>query len=760
MREKTRFIQMADTLNLEGEMKSLHEVLGKLYDIIVNDHKDEIICTGYTNFMNTSPKARLDEVGKKLRRQVYNVGFAGIFSVGKSTLINALLDEPEFLPEALEPCTMSITLIGNPDPGTPERVEVKYYTKEQALRNVFDNFRYRDVAEKVKEQVLQSFSAETAENAIREMIRELKENQGEYQNALQRAEELEEFLQYLHDADISRRLGTVWVDNIENASTYLTRDKNLKGMGHLLLIEQVTVFKDNPLFTRHGVRIIDLPGTDDVNERQRQLTYQYLSEADAVVLMIQPRGFEAEAVRIRDELSRYNKEVRDKMFTVINMFDLLTTEQLEPEAFRRWAREIVNTMVGHLGLDIEKFYLTSALYYKLLQKERQGTLTPEEKEQLERMRADMKNKVDTVSHKPLEPMWQTRVRNCFTDGGVPALRQALMNYLEKDIRIARLKEVYFFLKDVYDAFRIMLEPEFSRIENFISSSRDRKLMIHEFMEKLRDKFYDVISPISDELRNVMIRVITNIGERFVPGVARFIDGIAVARIRMRLADELGGQPSPYDVKVRMIRTCQRELPRIFIDVMEEHTAKLLLQQVKEVLEKTPIAEVFKHMSRGMDKNYLEMWEKALKRFEEDVRRLTRMRAMEEMWKLQAKQIRPAPGGEEFDRAEQKKFKEQLKQVFVNEFGQRSENLKEVIWRYHDASLRDFVKAFENIVEELEEDVTREQDKVSLPMNLVTDEAEKQEREYKIFGYWQLFETAKKHYDKIEKQFEEFIEEEK
>ncbi|RKY16000.1 MAG: hypothetical protein DRP82_00245 [Planctomycetota bacterium] len=758
MREKTRFIQMADTLNLEGEMKSLHEVLCKLYDMVVNDHKDEIVCTGYTNFMNTSPKARLDEVAKKLRRQVYNVGFAGIFSVGKSTLINALLDEPEFLPEALEPCTMSITLIGNPDPGTPERVEVKYYTKEQALRNIFDNFRYRDVAEKVKQQVLQSFSVEAAENAIKEMIRDLKENQGEYQNALQRAEELEEFLQYLHDPDISRRLGTVWVDNIENAPTYLTRDKNLKGMGHLLLIEQVTVFKDNPLFTRHGVRIIDLPGTDDVNERQRQLTYQYLSEADAVVLMIQPRGFEAEAVRIRDELNKYNKEVRDKMFTVINMFDQVTLEQLEPEAFKRFSREIINTMVGHLGLDIEKFYVTSALYYKLLQKERQGTLTPEEKEQLENMRADMNRKLEAVTRRPLEPMFQTRVRNCFTDGGVPALRQALMNYLEKDIRIARLKEVYFFLKDVYDAFKLMLEPEFKRIEDFISSARDRKMMIHEFMEKLRDIFYDAISPVSEELKNVMTRTITKIGEKFVPGVARFIDGMAVARIKMQLSDELGGQPSAFDIKVRMIKTCQRQLPKIFVDVMEEHTAKLLVQRVREVLEKTPIAEVFKHLSRGMDKNYLEIWENALKRFEDDVRRLTRMRAMEEMWKLQAKQIKPAPGGGEFDRAEQKKFKEQLKQVFVNAFGQHSENLKDVIWRYHDASLRDFVKSFENIVEQLEEDVTLEQDKVSLPMNLVTGEAEKQEREYKIFGYWQLFETAKKHYEKIEKHFEEFIQE--
>lgn len=758
MREKTRFIQMADTLNLEGEMRSLHEVLSKLYDMVVQDHKEQIVCTGFTNFMNTSPKARLDEVHKKLRRQVYNVGFAGIFSVGKSTLINALLDEPEFLPEALEPCTMSITLIGNPDPGTPERVEVKYYTKEQALRNIFDNFRYRDVAEKVKNEVLQSFSVENATNAIKTMINDLKENQNEYRDALQRAEELEEFLEFLSNPEISRRLGTVWVDNIENAPKYLTRDKNLKGMGHLLLIEQVVVFKENPLFTRHGVRIIDLPGTDDVNERQRQLTYQYLSEADAVVLMIQPRGFEAEAVRIRDELNRYNKEVRDKMFTVINMFDLLTSEQLEPEAFRRWAREIVNTMVGHLGLDIEKFYLTSALYYKLLLKERKGTLTPEEQAQLEKMRSDMQAKLDTVSHKPLEPMWQNRVRNCFTDGGVPSLRQALMNYLEKDIRIARLKEVYFFLKDVYDAFRLMLEPEFTRIEDFISSARDRRMMIHEFMEKFRDTFYNVVSPIAEELRNVMTRTITKISERFAPGVAKFIDSMGVAKLKMQLADELGAQPSAFDIKNRMIRNCQRQLPKIFVDIMEEHTAKLLVQKLKEVLEKTPIEEVFKYMSRSLDKDYLGRWESALKKFEDDVKRLTRMRSMEEMWKLQSKHIKPAPGSEEFNRAEQKKFKEQLKQIFVNAFGQHSENLKNILWRYQDASLQNFVKSFESIVEDLEQDVMLEQDKVSLPMNLVTGEAEKQEREYKIFGYWQLFETAKKHYDKIEKQFEEFLSE--
>ena len=752
MREKTRFIRAADTSNLDGEMRALCEVLNKLYEMVVNDHKDQTICSGFVRFMNSSPKARLDEAMKKLSRRVYNVGFAGVYSTGKSTLINALLDEPDFLPEALQPCTMSITLIGNPESGTSERVEVKYYKKEDALRNVFENFRYRDVAEPHKAKILSQFSAEAAIEAIHAMIRELKEGgEQKYKDASLRASELEEFVNLINDPEISRRLGTVWIDSIENSGKYLTREKDGSGMGHLLLIEQVTVFKDNPLFTRHGVRIIDLPGTDDVNERQKQLTYNYLSEADAVLLLIEPKGFSDHAVKIRDELGKHTTEVRDKVFTVINMFDKMELHELSPDNFEPWRNDVTNNLVGLLGLDIEKFFVTSSLYSKLLTEEARGTITDEERKQLEAMREDLKAKLEQVTQKPLDPAWQSKVQQAFTDGGVPALRSALMSYLEKDIRIARLKDIFFFLKDVFFAFKEMLEPEFENIEDLISSTSNRKALLAEFAEKLKTLFYDAIAPLDENLEALVKTVMDKLSERLNTAIKKWCDGINFSRLRMELEE-----PTPYEVKLAAIKKAKKELSKVFTDIIEDLTAKQVAADLKKRLEKTPLEDVFKHMSKSLDKDYVVEFNRLLDMFENDIRKLTRMRVMEDMWQLQAMPIRPADTDEEFGAEQQKAFREDLFQIFGTKFMEYAKGLANVLWRYDRQILRELIEGFEELTDGMIRDASLEMDRISLPMNLVTGEAEKQAKEYKLLGYWQLYETAKKHYDKIEPQFEELL----
>ncbi len=753
--QKTRFIHMADTMNLEGEMKSLAESMAKLYEMVVNDHRDQTVCSGFVPFTNTSPKPKLDEALKKLQRREYNVGFAGVFSTGKSTLINALLDEPDFLPEALQPCTMSITLIGSPDPGTSERVEVKYYGKEQALRNIFDNFRYRDVAEPIREKILSQFNVETAVQAVRDMARELKEGgEQKFKDASLRASELEECVQLMDDPEIGRRLGTLWIDSLENAGNYLTRADDGSGMGHLLLIEQVTVFKDNPLFTRHGVRLIDLPGTDDVNERQKQLTFNYLSEADAVILLIQPRGFSDAAVKIRDELGRYTKEVRDKMFTVINMFDKMAMHELDPKEFEPWRKDVTSNLVGLMGLDIDKFFVTSALFSKLLTKAQKGTLDEDERKQLEAMREDLQGKLEQVMNKPLDPAWQTKVRQAFTDGGVPALRSALMGYLEKEIRIARLKDVFQFLKDVYVSFGRMLEPEFDKIESFISSSSDRRMLLHEFMERFRDIFYNALAEIDENLEENIAKVMAQLSDALAPGVGRWCDTINFSRLKMEMDEP---NPSPYDLMRKAIKKAQTDLSKIFVDVVEERTAKMVLQVVKERLDATPIADIFKYVSKALGQDYLERWQEMVATFSNDLRKATRLRSMEEMWDLQALPIKPAPV-DDFDRAAQKKFKESLKNIFGQRFVEYAQKLAKVLPKYDETIMRAFMRDFDELSADMEQDVGLEQDKVSLPMNLVTGEAEKQEKEYKLFAYWQMFQVAKKHFDKVAAQFEDLMSE--
>jgi len=748
MREKTRFIRSADTTNLEGEMRSLQEVLDRLYETVLNDHKTEMVCTGYTALMNKSPSAMLQEAGKKLSRKVYNVGVAGVFSSGKSTLLNALLEEPDFLPEALEPCTMSITLIGNPDPGTNERIEVKYYTQEQALRNIFNNFRFKDVAEKFKAQVMASFSVEAAFAAIKSMANELRT--GNYPNGAQRAEELDEFCEYMNNPEYKRRLGTVWVDTLANAPHYLTRDKQLRGMGHLLMIEMVTVLKENPLFTRHGVRLIDLPGTDDINERQKQLTYNYLSEADAVILMIQPKGFESEAVKIKEQLAKYNKEVRDKIFTVMNMIDQLEPIQLQYEALRGWRKQVIDDLIGVLGLDPDRFYFTSALYSKLLTKETRRTITASEIKQLDTMRNSLKAKLEMLP-KELPPDWLNKLQDAFTNGGVSSLRAALMSYLEKDIRIARLKEVFFFLQDVYNAFKDMLEPEFEKIEDLISSTRNRKALLGEFVEKLNSLFFDAISPLDENLETIVKTVMDKLSERLNAAIKKWCEGINFARIRMELED-----PTPYTIKMEAIKKGKKELSKIFVDIIEELTAKQIAADLRKRLEKTPVKEVLKHMSKSLERDYVSRYENLTDLFENDIRKLTRMRVMEDMWNLQDLPIRPADTDEDFGPEQQKSFKEDLFQIFGTKFMEYAKGLANVLWRYNRQILREFIDGFNQLTDDLTSDASLEMERITLPMNLVTGEAEKQAKEYKILAYWQLFETAKKHYDKIAPQFEELL----
>src|SRR5438270_301751 len=79
-----------------------------------------------------------------LTRRDYDVAFVGNFSCGKSTLINAVLAEPRFLPTDQTECTLAIARVGPPHPERGEGIEVEFFTEQEALQNVLANNRYKD----------------------------------------------------------------------------------------------------------------------------------------------------------------------------------------------------------------------------------------------------------------------------------------------------------------------------------------------------------------------------------------------------------------------------------------------------------------------------------------------------------------------------------------------------------------------------------------------------------------------------------------
>ncbi|MCX7803590.1 MAG: dynamin family protein, partial [Planctomycetota bacterium] len=153
-----------------ADIERLYKVLSEMFQTIVEDHQKLRVCRGYSDYQASMPKSFLDKARFRLDRKTYKVGFAGAFSSGKSTLINALFGAPDMLPTEAGECTMSITLVGPPPPGQEEHVEVKYFTREDAVRFVLTNERYRQLFAPIKEKLMADFDVEKALAAIRDAI--------------------------------------------------------------------------------------------------------------------------------------------------------------------------------------------------------------------------------------------------------------------------------------------------------------------------------------------------------------------------------------------------------------------------------------------------------------------------------------------------------------------------------------------------------------------------------------------------------------
>ncbi|MHC5081281.1 MAG: hypothetical protein ACYTHN_19930, partial [Planctomycetota bacterium] len=130
--------QIDDT---QGKLLDLHSALNNIHSRLMEDHQETMICAGFAEYKKELPSKFLERAAANLAKKGYFVGFAGVFSAGKSTLINSLLREPGMLPSAIHSCTYSLTKVTSPGEGE-EHIEVKYFTREDTLRYIIENPRY------------------------------------------------------------------------------------------------------------------------------------------------------------------------------------------------------------------------------------------------------------------------------------------------------------------------------------------------------------------------------------------------------------------------------------------------------------------------------------------------------------------------------------------------------------------------------------------------------------------------------------------
>ncbi len=737
--EKTRFIENLNTSNVQGELKEVHGGLMRLYETLVDDHKGEPICAGYADYMAETPMAFLNRAGTKLKKKGYKVGFAGGFSGGKSTLINAVLAEPGLLPAEAGECTMSITLMQAPPAGGDEHIEVKYYTREEALRNIFENNRYVKLLADQKDAVFAEYTDEKATGAIRDVIARLAPDTD--QENQKKRKEMDEFLHYIDE--YSARLGLLHLDSIPNGHDYLTTDRDGKGLGHLLLIEQVFIYKNNPLFTEKGVQIIDLPGTDSVNVRQREITHTYMSEADAVVLVLEPKGFKMADVDIKNELGKHNNEVRSKMFFVMNKFDTLSHDDIDKDSIEKLYRAQVVETVVRLGLDPERIFLASAKIVELQAKKDKGIISANEEKDLNTMKESAKGKVEALDE-TISPDLLNMMKITYKDGGVALFRNKLLRYLERDIKADRLREIFVDLRRVYGSTKNLLEPERSGVVDLLENLKNKRVMVNEFIEKTQNLFYDEVSFINDRVEGAAEAGIAKAKEKLEAGISMWCDKFNFNRLRTKLAI-----PQPRNIKMETITQAKAEFSQKFATLIEESTVRLIGEKLKSKLMDSKLHEILKYFSNALDEKYVEDFEEMLEDFTRQMKQFTIMRATEETWDILYSEVKPSGFETEWTKEIEDEFRKDLKGTFKERFIGYANKLSGVLGRYYKMLIKGLIDEFDKLSEGLANKVKADPEGVSLPMNLITDEEEGREREYKLATYFQIFDGLKKHYESAE-----------
>ncbi len=718
---------------VRNDLGQMAAVLSDLHKKVTDDHQNMIICSGYSEYQQAPLQAFMDRATSKLAKKSYKIGFAGGFSGGKSTLINALLSEPGLLAVMAGECTMSITTVTSPIEGGNDHVEVVYYSKENACKNLMSNNRYMALFQPYAAAIVGAFDEAKFSSVVKEICQKLEKEAD--REVRKKKPELEEFLYFLtHYED---RLGSVHIDSLQNVDTYLTTDKENKGLGHLLLIEQVHIFRKNPLFVEKGIEIVDLPGTDSTNARQKEMTHTYLQQADVVMLIIEPKGFKMADVDISSELGKHNNEIRNKMFVVMNKFDTLDSADIARDSIKRLFGQ-VSEVFRNVGLSEERVYLTSAKRVDLTSRKDLGIITENEKKDLESLIQDSRNKLQSLE-KGIEddnPRLYGLMEKVYTDGGIENLRNQLVAYLEGDIQKERMREIFIDLDKVFKSAKRLLDSEKPTIERLKTNQRGYHRQLVDFVEKMHEHFMEQVRSIEQGLNKAAINFIANAKKKIKEEIENFRK-FPFERIKGKLP-----VATPLNIKMEAINQCKVRFSSMFAEKVQEAMVGPVVDRLMSQITDSKITPILKNFTDQLNKNYSEELEMVLNNFTQNIHEVTLLRAQEETWKLQETDMRPAGFETAWTPQIEKTFKEDIVKTFSDALLARADVLGHVIPRYYKTLMEELISRFEKLLDDLTESV-KSVEKVTIPVGLLTGEQESEEKqkEMKLLEYFNLLETA-------------------
>ena len=742
---------MGDRIDIpeaRGYLAEFREGLQSLFNQTKSDHEQDAlkVCSGYGEFVKEAPAAYLSRASEKLEKKTYKIGVAGVFSAGKSTLVNALLGEPELLPTQAGECTMSITIVTAPKPGEGEMVRAKYFGEEDALKYIFNNTRYKKLLSEFLGDIMTTSGLDLEKAA--EAIRKGAEKAGKDPAQSEKKKELTEFLDAVET--YRERLGSIWTDDMKNAPMYLTTNELDEGMGHLLLIEQVWLHKDNDLFSKDGFEIIDLPGTDSTNDRQKELTLGYMNEADAVLNVIEPRGIAAAGKEIFETMGQHNNSVKNKMFFIMNMFDKVQMSELGKADIEKVIQHQVFSKLIDFGLDTEKFYLTSAKYQDLQNRKDKGIITNVERKDLEGIMADCNAKLNALDPE-INPKIRKLMEECYKDGGVINFKANLMEYLKYDIQIERLREIFTDLGRVYRSTKKLLDSETGKIRELLVNKKSENQEIIEFFDDVKDVFFDKLKPVIQGVEKFIAAQMGRLRENLTKAFGVFIDKYNVQRVVRKMNVRIA-----RDIQLAVFDDIKIKLSDKFAETVRDMLPKMIAGKIRELIDASQVGMVLEKLSEDLGQKWSEEFKTIVNGLEQEMAQFTYMRALEETWHIQDEILQVPATDPQWNDEKEEKFKHDLKTLLVKTFVDYAQKLEEVLGRHYRLLVDRMVDKVEALADEAASFIRKDPDRVTLPIELLTGEEADDEQERinsRLLVYHRDFENVKKVYGKLEQAFD-------
>lgn len=426
---------------------------------------------------------------ERLRSPEFPVAFLGTFSVGKSTIINAIIGK-DILPEDTKSCTAIPTIIKKGD----RDYAVVHYLDERA-RVELKEFYIEEIANelnKARQETLQllGLAAKRALQLLQKDIETYKRQIGHF-NADVYVENLIKLVDKWHTHSGKRE--EIPISQLPQYVTTSNPD--------VLLIEKTTVFLTNINLPK-GVVLTDLPGLGVTNPRHKEFTRDYVvNQANAFVMSTAVfKVLEGEEFTLLTQIHKKRPKVLNRAFWVINQWDNVKSDTQRNQTNQDFNRKVRD---NKFNITPDRVYRVSALNYLLLK------LISDNNLQNTRYEGHV-NSLGSYSS-PHFPPSADEARKLISSikevSDFERFRKNLFDYLNHRAREEFLEEVRNERDDLLRRIRGLLKPLHEKISQ--EQDLENRLMARQFSSEMSAALDELKSIVEREIREIRTNVAPN-----------------------------------------------------------------------------------------------------------------------------------------------------------------------------------------------------------------------------------------------------------